>query len=90
VQRGTFAFDCFSFEPVPNEPHPIEASLWIESAAILPGAQLQEQSRFLPSYESVISLLWVNQCIEQDSDNALEELDPIEFTTGRRRWPSRK
>jgi IrrE N-terminal-like domain len=91
VQRGTFAFDCFSFEPVPNEPQSIEASLWLESATIVPGARLQEQSRFLPSYESVVSLLWIDQRIERNSgEEALEELDPSEFTTARKRWPSRK
>lgn len=91
VQRGTIAFDCFSSRPVPNEPRSIEASLWIQSNAIIPEAQLQEQSRFLPYYESVISLLWLDQRIEQDSDDdPLEELDPTEFTVGRKRWPSRK
>lgn len=91
VQRGTFAFDCFSSEPVPNEPQPIEASLWLESAKILAGARLQEQSRFLPFYESAISLLWIDQCIEQDSDGEpLEELDPSDFTVARKRWPSRR
>jgi hypothetical protein len=91
VQRGTFAFDCFSSEPVPNEPQPIEASLWLESATIVPGARLQEQSRFLPSYESVVSLLWIDQRIEQDSgEEALEELDPSDFTVARKRWPSRR
>ena len=67
VQRGTITFDCFSSRPVPNEPRSIEASLWIQSNAIIPEAQLQEQSRFLPYYESVISLLWLDQRIEQDS-----------------------
>jgi hypothetical protein len=91
IQRGTFAFDCYSSEPVPNEPRPIQASLWIESSAIIPEAHLREQSKFLTSYESVISLLWIDQCIEQDSNEALlEELDPTEFTVGRKRWPSRK
>ena len=91
VQRGTFAFDCFSSERVPKEPQPVEASLWLESATIAPGARIQEESKFLPSYESVLSLLWIDHRIEQESEEeALEELDPSEFTTARKRWPSRR
>jgi hypothetical protein len=91
VNRGTFAFDCFACEPVPDNPETVEAALWIESSKLLPEAKLQEQSKFLRFYESVISLLWIDKPIEQpDEDSMLEDLDPSEFTIGRKRWPSRK
>lgn len=90
IESGTVAFDCFAQRQVPSEPVPVSASLWLASRNLLPGAQIWEESVFLPYYGSVLTLLWVKDRIEQHTewDEEQEEpLDPQEFTLRRKRWP---
>jgi hypothetical protein len=55
------------------------------------GARIWEQSKALPSYSSVLTLLWIKERIEiysdSDEEAGLDELEPEQFTINRRRWP---
>jgi IrrE N-terminal-like domain len=59
VEEGTFAAACFERAKVPTRPRAIPAPLWIDSAKLDPSTRIFEQSKALPSYRSVISLLWI-------------------------------
>lgn len=85
IAPGTYAFDCFQGEQVPNKPEPVHAELWLPKEKLIPGSQLQEHSRFLRWYESAISLLWIDKSIERyhEEDELLEELDSAQFGRGK-------
>jgi Zn-dependent peptidase ImmA (M78 family) len=57
VEEGSFAAACFNEAKVPRRPREVSAQLWIPSADLGPSAVLLEQSKALPAYRSVISLL---------------------------------
>jgi hypothetical protein len=90
ARQGTFAYDCRAGLNTPDRPEPVAADLWLDSQNVAAGARIWEQSKALPSYSSVLTLLWIKERIEvysdSDEDVALDELDS-EFTTKRRRWP---
>lgn len=91
TRQGTFAHDCFDGRDTPDHPEPVSADLWLDSRNVAAGARIWEQSKALPSYSSVLTLLWIRERIEiySDSDEEadLDELDPEQFTINRRRWP---
>jgi hypothetical protein len=91
TRQGTFANDCFAGRDIPDRPEPVSADLWLDSHNVAAGARIWEQSKALPSYSSVLTLLWIKERIEiySDSDEGagLDELDPEQFTIHRRRWP---
>jgi len=58
IRAGTLAFDCFAGMKRTSEPRPVNAGLWIPSRDLPPGSRIWEQSKPLPTYQSVISLLW--------------------------------
>ena len=91
ARQGTFAYDCRAGLNTPDRPEPVAAALWLDSQNVAAGAQIWEQSKALPSYSSVLTLLWIKERIEvysdSDEDVALDELDPEQFTTKRSRWP---
>ena len=59
IREGTFAFACFAGAKAPKKPQPVAADLWIGSGDLRARAKIWEQSKALPSYHSVISLLWI-------------------------------
>jgi Zn-dependent peptidase ImmA (M78 family) len=61
VEDGTFAAACFAGEKVPGRPREIRSDLWIGPSSLGAPARLLEQSKPLPSYHSVISLLWIEE-----------------------------
>ncbi len=86
----TFAFDLFRGTGVPAGAHPVPTDAWLERADA--EARLFEESRILPSYSAVLTLLWAR---EPDGgtmaeDKLLEELNPLDFTNRRQRWPTRQ
>jgi hypothetical protein len=91
TRQGTFANDCFAGRGTPDRPEPVSADLWLDSHNVAAGARIWEQSKALPSYSSVLTLLWIKERIEiysdSDEEAGLDELDPEQFTTNRRRWP---
>jgi hypothetical protein len=58
LEEGTFAAACFTGEKVPGKPRAVSAHLWTSSPHIDSAVRLLEQSKALPTYRSVISLLW--------------------------------
>lgn len=91
TRAGTFAFDCLKGRNTPDHPEPVAADLWLDSQNVGAGTQIWEQSKALPSYSSVLTLLWIKERIEiysdYDEEAGLDELDPEQFTINRRRWP---
>lgn len=73
----------------------VPATAWIDSVRLMPGAKIHEDSIYQPYYDSVLTVLTINEPLEvkdpyDEEDSLLEELDPTEFTVGRRRWPGRR
>jgi hypothetical protein len=61
IEKGSFAAACFAKAKIPKRPRPVPARLWISSADLKRHATLWEQSKALPAYRSVITLLWIKQ-----------------------------
>jgi IrrE N-terminal-like domain len=59
VQQGTFASRAFAGAATPKQPQTLPANLWRPD--VPDDAKLWEQSKALPAYSSVISLLWVRR-----------------------------
>lgn len=93
VPEGSYAMAAYKGKRLPEAPEPVPAGEWIDHPRILEGAEIWEHSLNLPSYDSVITLLWVRSEItkeEREEDSLLPELDPEEFTLRRKRWPGRR
>ena len=60
VEEGSFAAACFQDERVPGHPRVVPLHLWTNSANLDSSIRLLEQSKALPAYRSVISLLWID------------------------------
>jgi hypothetical protein len=90
IERASFAFNCFKGEKTPRSPEPVPADAWIDSANLKDGSVVYEESRSLPFYDSVLTLLWIKDDIQKRSDYQDDEdssLDPNEFTVHRKNWP---
>jgi Zn-dependent peptidase ImmA (M78 family) len=72
----------------------VPAAAWLDDSRMGVGARIHEDSIFQPHYRSVLTVLTINEPLtvsnSYDEDSLLEELDPMEFTVGRRRWPGRQ
>lgn len=90
IEKGTYAYDCFKNQEVPARPEPIPAHYWLESGNLQADALIWEESRSLPAYDSILTMVWIKDRIEQYSDYDEGEespLDPEDFTVFRKRWP---
>ncbi len=71
----------------------VPAAAWLDDSKIKLDARVHEDSIFQPRYNSVLTVLTITDPLEEndpyDEDSLPEELDPAEFTVGRRRWPGR-
>lgn len=71
----------------------VDAGRWLESENLLEGATIWEQAKFVKSYDSIVTLLWIRERVERysESDEEQEEpLDPTEFTIHRKKWPDKR
>lgn len=59
LRNGTLAFRAFRGEPIPKQPQEVSPSGWMSATDLPEGTKLIEQSKALPAYTSVISLLWL-------------------------------
>jgi hypothetical protein len=59
INKATFAFRAFDRQAVPKQPQEVPANGWISANDVAKNAKLWEQSKALPAYGSVISLLWL-------------------------------
>lgn len=72
----------------------VSAEVWLDDSRLKPDAKIYEDSIFQSHYNSVLTILTINEPLSDqdvvDEDPLLDELDPDEFTIGRRRWPGRR
>lgn len=72
----------------------VSAAAWIEDSRLDARMRIHEDSIFQPHYNSVLTILTINEPLEvkdpYDEDSLSEELDPTEFSISRRRWPGRR
>lgn len=72
----------------------VPAAAWINDSRLEAGVKIHEDSIFQPHYNSVLTILTLNEPLgvkdPYDEDSLLEELNPTEFTLDRRRWPGRR
>ncbi len=61
ILEGTFASRAFAGLPSPKQPQEVPASSWISANDLAEDKKLWEQSKALPAYNSVISLLWIGR-----------------------------
>jgi IrrE N-terminal-like domain len=88
VDRRTFAHDAFAGSELPDRPEPVPADAWLDGR-FDPNAMVLEQSRAMPNYNAVLTLLWLKENPESVDDEGLEPLDPTEFGFGRKNWPGK-
>ena len=92
LDPASFAYDAFQGLSVPNSLESVPASAWLFNKGLLEDARILEHSRYLPTYNAVLSWLAIPERIE-DWDEAEKDafgLDPEEFTLYRKRWPGRR
>ena len=67
----------------------VDPAHWLSERDAENITDLFEESRYLPSYNAVISLLWIPESgpLSRDGDEFLDELAPSLFTLQRARWP---
>jgi hypothetical protein len=93
VREKTFAFDCFRGRRTPQKLESVPAAAWLFEKGLKDAARIWEHSVLLPNYAAVLSLLVMRESVEGHeyfSEEEESELDPVEFTLRRKRWPSKK
>jgi uncharacterized protein DUF955 len=91
VDPRTFAFDCFEGTTVPSKPEAVPADAWLSGKGLRADAMILEESRSMPFYDAVLTLLWIKEAIEAaGSEDDLAPMDPDDFTLARRKWPRKR
>lgn len=88
VDARTFAHAAFAGTALPNRPEPVAADAWLDGR-FEDDATVFEQSRAMPTYNGVLTILWLKDNPEPTDDEGLEPLDPTEFGFGRKNWPGK-
>jgi Zn-dependent peptidase ImmA (M78 family) len=72
----------------------VAAEAWLDDHHLKNGAEIYEDSVFQSHYNTVLTILTINEPLSdeqfEDEDSLLEDLDPEEFTLGRRTWPGKR
>lgn len=90
VAEGTYAHDCFKGIAVPDDLKRVNSHLWLAASTGANPDYIFEQSLLLPFYNSVLTLLYIEQTahsLQDEEEGKLEELEPESFTLQRRKWP---
>jgi hypothetical protein len=93
LDQGTIASDLFAGQYPSNGPQSVRADAWLFSTNLRENARILEHSILLPNYEAVFTLLYIQERIElrtEFDEEQTEDLDPIEFTLQRNRWPTKR
>jgi len=61
IHESTFASRAFAGLPSPKQPQEVPVGSWISANDLAEDKKLWEQSKALPAYNSVISLLWIGK-----------------------------
>ena len=88
VDPRTLAHDAFAGVRLPNRPEAVPIDAWLDGT-FERDATVYEESRVMPNYNGVLTLLWLKDNPEPVGDDALESLDPTEFGLGRKQWPGK-
>ncbi|MCZ7570772.1 MAG: ImmA/IrrE family metallo-endopeptidase [Ardenticatenaceae bacterium] len=62
------AASFFRGRPISTAMRQVKASVWLASGEYQSSAYIQEQSWVMPNYNAVLTLLWIDDDIEEDSD----------------------
>lgn len=71
LSKQTFAGGYFNGAALPTAPRSVFAENWLDKAH--PRATIIEHSRAMPSYDAVLSLLWIKDDIMDDDDDLMDE-----------------
>jgi hypothetical protein len=64
LDANTFAADCFAGRGAPDQFEDVPAEAWLTSYNLKAGAVIKEHTRFLPSYNATLTLLFTDEFIE--------------------------
>lgn len=65
LSSATYAADFFKGERLPDGMREVQATAWLEGERIDSSKTIQEESIAMPSYRSVLTLLWIDKDIDQ-------------------------
>ncbi len=90
LHRDTYAIDLLAGKSIPLGMQSVPASAWLGSKKVRSTAIIKEESKLLPRYSTVLTLLWIDRDIGGGEDDEEEEekpeYDPDHFTPDGRRW----
>ncbi len=66
LRRETLAIRAFQGASIQSEPGQVPIGSWMRPGRYNPRATLSEQSLAMPNYNSVLSLIWINEVIDDD------------------------
>jgi Zn-dependent peptidase ImmA (M78 family) len=81
----SLAVEFFDGKSVPDRMETVDASTWLRGK-YRSNAMIKEESRYLPRYNAVLSLLWIHEEIDPDPD----DWDDTETFTRDGRWRRRE
>jgi Zn-dependent peptidase ImmA (M78 family) len=65
LNQGTYAADFFKGQRLPGGMREVKATAWLEGKSIDSSKTILEESIAMPSYGSVLTLLWIDKDIDQ-------------------------
>ena len=86
LHENTYAADFFRGNNLPTGRQTVLASAWIQEGHFDSTVTIEEESRALPRYNTVLSLLWIDQDIEESDEEDDSRLDLDHFTPDGKRW----
>ena len=94
LKSATYAADYFRGEPLPSGMQSVEATAWLEGARIDSSKMIKEDSIAMPAYNSVLTLLWIDEDIDryvsgEDECDAEEAESDSRWSWNRYRDPER-
>lgn len=84
LNPGTYAADFFRGEHLPAGMREVKATAWLEGKRIDSSKTIMEESIPMPSYGSVLTLLWIDKDIDQYITG--EDEHDAEQEASDRRW----
>jgi Zn-dependent peptidase ImmA (M78 family) len=87
--EGSVAYRLFQGKEGSGDFVQVPKECWLDRELTANVDRVLEHSVRLSNYDAVLSLLWfeLHESGDEDESELLEELDPQEFTVGRRKWP---
>ncbi len=80
------AADFFSGKGVPPGMQTVLASAWLKDSRFESTTTIKEECRPLPRYDTTLSLLWIEQDIEDIEDEEDSGIDLDHFSPDGKRW----